>query len=429
MLHLRRGRHRAEGESQDIGVRYRELLEHLPVGVYRTTAGGSIVEANRALAGMLGYADAAELRKTNAVDFYVNKADRSRHIAAIAAGELGPVEYELIRKDGSTLWVRDYSRAVTDPLGAILHYDGIIVDITAERTAREALQGSEADYRGLFENAHDAILIIDAANRSILEANQRACDVYGYTREELVGTPIARLSADPREAARRALQILTGEGAWSYETVERRKGGAEMTLEVNAAAVEHRGRRAILSIKRDITERKRMEDTIRALALHDALTGLPNRKLLYDRLEVAISRAKRNRHMLALMFLDLDGFKAVNDGHGHAVGDELLTILANRLVASLRSSDTVARLGGDEFTILISDVGSEEAATETARKVLLELKRPVELAGTAVTVTASLGIALYPADGASPDELLRIADGAMYRAKSAGKDRSVGALR
>jgi diguanylate cyclase (GGDEF)-like protein len=196
-----------------------------------------------------------------------------------------------------------------------------------------------------------------------------------------------------------------------------------MTVEVNASAVEHQGRRAILSINRDVTERKRMEETIREMALRDPLTGLPNRKLLYDRLEVAIAAARRNRRLLALMYLDLDGFKEVNDRLGHAAGDELLIGFSRRLGSALRDSDTVGRMGGDEFTILIPEVPSGKVADDLARKLLSELRKPISVAGEVVTVTASLGFTLFPAGGETPDELLRSADAAMYRAKGAGKDR------
>lgn len=406
----------------DVETRYAELLEHLPVGVYRTTVEGAFVECNRAVADMLGYADVAELRKMDVADLYVRKADRAAHLAT-AGGNPAPAELELRRRDGSTLWVRDYSRAVVDQSGTVLWYEGIIADITAERRAQEALRHSEADYRGLFEGAHDAIIIFDAKDQTILSANQRACEMYGYPRAEFIGLPLDRISRDAHHGRRRMLQVLDGAMLEGFEAESLRKDGSAMVVEVRASPVEHLGRAAILSINRDVTERKRMEDTIRDMAMRDPLTGLPNRKLLFDRLGVAIAAARRNRRLLALMFLDLDGFKGVNDLLGHAAGDELLVELSRRIVSALRDSDTVGRMGGDEFTILIPEVPSARAAGQIARKLLAELRKPLVVGGEKVTVTASLGVALFPANGETPEALLRGADAAMYRAKAAGKDR------
>jgi diguanylate cyclase (GGDEF)-like protein/PAS domain S-box-containing protein len=401
-------------------IRYRELLEHLPVGVYRTTVEGELIECNRALAAMLGYADAAELQRVRVPELYVHPSDRALHLGGDADR---PAEFELRRKDGSTLWVRDYTHAVPGSGGGVAWCDGILVDITSERQALDALRSSEADYRGLFESAHDAIVIFETDDQVILEANNRACEIYGYSRTELVGMSLWRIVKDAAGGSQRLRDLLAGKGEASFEAAHLRKDGAEMTVEVNAAVVTHQGRPAVLYISRDVTERKRMEETIRALAMHDPLTGLPNRKLLYDRLGVAIAAARRNRHMLALMYLDLDGFKGVNDRLGHAAGDELLVAISRRLAGALRDSDTVGRMGGDEFTVLISDVPSGEAAREIARKILSELRKPVSVDGEQMTVTASLGFALFPKDGGTPDELLRCADAAMYRAKGAGKDR------
>lgn len=408
--------------SVEVEARYAELLEHLPVGVYRTTADGALVECNRALADMLGYADVAELRRVKVADLYVRKSDRAAHLAA-TGDRPAPAVFELRRRDGSTIWVRDYSHAVSDESGTVLWYEGIIADITAERNAQEAMRRSEADYRGLFESAHDAIIIFDAADQTILSANQRACDMYGYSRTEFIGLTLDRISRDSSRGREKIREMLDGAMVEGFEAESVRKDGSAMTVEVRAARVEHQGRAAILSINRDVTERKRMEDTIRDMAMRDPLTGLPNRKLLFDRLGMAIAAARRNRRILALMFLDLDGFKGVNDRLGHAAGDELLVALSRRIVSALRDSDTVGRIGGDEFTILIPEVPSAKAAGEIAKKLLSSLREPLVIDGERLTVTASLGVSLFPAHGDTAEALLKNADAAMYRAKAAGKDR------
>lgn len=406
-----------------IELRYRELLEHLPVGVYRTTPDGTILECNQAVAEMLGYETSDRLRRVNVSDLYVRPTDRSLHLAKLERGGTHPAEFQLRRRDGTTIWVRDYPRAVLSRAGAIRHLDGILVDVTAEKAAEEALRRSEQDYRSLFENAHDAILIFAAEGEIILEANQRAGELYRLTRDELVGRSLETLSKDVAAGKARIRETLAGTVSRAFETVHVRGDGTEITLEVNAAPIEHRGVRAILSINRDISERKRLEQVIRDMAFHDPLTGLPNRKLLSDRLSVALAHAKRRRGRLALLFLDLDGFKCVNDRWGHSQGDALLRELGGRLGGALRTGDTVARIGGDEFTVLVPELPGEAAAAEVARKVIRALERPFTVAGVTVAVTASVGIALYPDDGLDFDQLLQRADAAMYHAKALGGNR------
>jgi len=412
-----------EGAFMDFVARYRDLMGHLPVGVYRTTLDGAILEANQAIADMLGFPEPKALQKVKVQDLYVHADDRRAHLDALAHEQIRPAEYQLARRDGTTLWVRDYSRAVTDEAGVVRFYDGILVDITAEKRTGEALRQSESDYRRLFENAHDAIMIFAVDDERILEANQRACELYGFDRSELVGMSLEQLTKDVAVGKARIRETLEQGTHRAFETVHRRKDGAEMVIEVNAAVLEHRGVRAVLSINRDITERRAMEQTIRDMAFHDPLTGLPNRKLLSDRLELALAQARRGKRAMAVLFLDLDGFKAVNDGWGHAQGDALLRDVAGRLASALRTGDTVARIGGDEFTVLIPELPHEEGAAEVSRKILRELERTFRVGKSECRVTASIGIARYPQDGEDAEALLKNADAAMYRAKLAGGNR------
>jgi diguanylate cyclase (GGDEF)-like protein/PAS domain S-box-containing protein len=418
-----RARRTATASRDDFGARYRDLVEHLPVGVYRTTLDGAMLEANQVIADMLGYVAPADLRQVNVRSLYVHESDRREHLASLTHEFFQPAEFLLSRRDSSTIWVRDYCRAVLDGTGAVRFYDGILVDITAEKQAREALGQSERDYRQLFENAHDAIFIFTADDETILEVNERACELYGYRHDELVGRSMMRLSTNVELGKARIRETLARGQHRAFETTHVRKDGTEMTVEVNAAAVEHRGRPAILSINRDITERRALEQTVREMAFHDPLTGLPNRKLLSDRLDLALAQARRNRRAMAVLFLDLDGFKTVNDGWGHAQGDALLRDVAGRLAGALRTADTVARIGGDEFTVLIPELPQEEGAVEVSRKILRELERAFRVGDTECAVSASIGIALYPRDGETADALLRSADAAMYQAKAAGGNR------
>jgi diguanylate cyclase (GGDEF)-like protein len=180
---------------------------------------------------------------------------------------------------------------------------------------------------------------------------------------------------------------------------------------------------ALAVFTRDITDRKRAEESLKQLAYYDPLTRLPNRMLLEDRFAMALAQAKRAGQMLAVMSLDLDGFKAINDRLGHAAGDALLQHVADRLSSAIRESDSLGRWGGDEFTLIVSPVGDPEEAAGIAKRLVSALKAPLIMDGHRLRVTPSIGIALYPDDGDDLKTLLRAADSAMYRAKSAGRGR------
>jgi diguanylate cyclase (GGDEF)-like protein len=203
----------------------------------------------------------------------------------------------------------------------------------------------------------------------------------------------------------------------NFESVHYRKDGTEMLMDINAAPVVYKGRPAILSINRDITRRKQMEETIREMAYRDSLTGLPNRALFNDRLVQALAYARRRKHGVTLLYMDLDDFKPVNDTFGHRAGDELLHHIATRLTGLLRDSDTVARLGGDEFLILLPDAGKVREGKRLAAKIRSEIARPYRIGGRAISITASIGLAIHPRDGRSAKALMKRADAAMYAAK------------
>jgi len=180
--------------------------------------------------------------------------------------------------------------------------------------------------------------------------------------------------------------------------------------------------RLVVSVSRDVSERKRVEEQIEYQAYHDALTGLPNRRLFRDRLTVALAHARRMRHLLGVMFLDLDRFKNVNDTLGHSLGDELLKAIGARLKAALREEDSIARMGGDEFTVLVGDLHSVDDVVKVAQKLLETVAQPIHVEGQDLFITTSIGIAMFPTDGDSAEMLLKNADHAMYRAKDAGRN-------
>ena len=278
--------------------------------------------------------------------------------------------------------------------------------------------------RTIIERAADAFFIYDAGGK-IFDVNRRACESLGYTREELLSLSMKEVEAVilPEGIAGLWRRLASGESV-TTEGAQRRKDGTAFPVEIRVCLLEEvDGRRLALSIARDIAGRKALEERLSYRAFHDPLTGLPNRALLMDRTEHALARAQRLEIPLAMIFLDLDGFKAVNDSLGHDTGDLVLKEVARRLDSCARSSDTVARLGGDEFVVLVEDPGNERGATLVAERIRAELDVPFEVGRRELPVTASIGVAVWPGPGSGPRELLRAADLAMYRAKEKGKNR------
>ncbi len=418
-----KGRKLASGKNlRENKLRLQDLLQHLPVGVYRTTTEGRIIEANQALADILGCKRIADLWQANVNDFYVKRKARLDHMQRLTSALTDFREFELRIKGAGTIWVRDYPRAVKGPDGRVLYFDGILVDISERKRMEEALSRSEQDYRRLFEHAHDAIVIFALKGETILDVNHRACELYGFSREEMIGMSLEKISKDVAQGKARIKSILKNKIFRNFETVHFRKDGNEMLLEINAALVAYKNQPAILSINRDITRRRLLEETIRQMAYQDSLTGLPNRSLLNDRLVQALAYAKRRGQKVTLLYLDLDGFKAINDTHGHGSGDELLKVIAARLTGQLRQSDTVARLGGDEFLILLPEAGHARDGARIARKILNTIRRTGRIGNRLLKVSGSIGMAIYPQDGRNAQTLMRHADQAMYAAKANGRD-------
>jgi diguanylate cyclase (GGDEF)-like protein/PAS domain S-box-containing protein len=290
--------------------------------------------------------------------------------------------------------------------------------------ARDALRESEARFRTLAETAPCAIFIYQG--NEFRYVNAAAAELSGYTADELLRLGFLDLVhpdfrevvkerglARPRDnavPARHEFKILT-------------KSGEERWLDFSSGPIEFGGRIAALGTAFDVTDRRRSDERMRTLAYHDPLTGLPNRLLFQDRLQLAVAQAHRARDRLAVLFADLDGFKLINDSLGHAVGDKVLEKVAERLVSCVREGDTVARLGGDEFTLILPGLHRPDELPALAEKILHLLRRPLRVDGRELYVTASLGASLYPDDGEDAPTLVKNADTAMYRAKEQGRDQ------
>ncbi|HET9983487.1 MAG TPA: EAL domain-containing protein [Longimicrobiales bacterium] len=295
-------------------------------------------------------------------------------------------------------------------------------DVTEKRRAEEALRESERRYRSLFHDARDAIYITSRSGR-FLDVNASMEALAGYERAELLEMSAVSLYARAEDRERFRREIEARGSVHGFEVRLRRNDGAEIDCLLNSVVrLDADGRVAgYQGIIHDITDRKRAEESLRHDALHDPLTGLPNRALFMRRLERALARAARDpAYHFAVLFLDLDRFKVVNDSLGHLAGDELLVGVARRLDESVRPGDTVARLGGDEFAILLHEIEEVEDADRLAERIHERLREPHALGGQTVFTTASVGLALGSAEYERPEELLRDADTAMYRAKQLG---------
>lgn len=292
------------------------------------------------------------------------------------------------------------------------------------RRSKTQLAGSEERYRKLFELSPDGMLI--HSEGKIVLVNSMCMKMLGASvPEELIGKPVLDIyHSDSREHARERMRQVHEENR-SVPALERKivmLDGAAVDVELAASPITHRGKPSDLVVMRDITERKAANERLNYLAQYDSLTGLPNRSLFRDRLEHTLAQAKRSGRSAAVLFIDLDRFKMVNDTLGHAVGDKLLKQVAVRLSACIRTGDTVGRFGGDEFSVILLDLAKPSDAAVVAQKINDTLARPFDLDGHRTFVAASIGITLYPTDATDPETLQMNADAAMYLAKELGRN-------
>lgn len=288
-----------------------------------------------------------------------------------------------------------------------------------------SLRESEYRFRALFHQSQSAVFITNM-DGVILHANRSSAEMLGYSIEEMIGMHATELSA-PEEVPKtrlRLAELREGKPIPSYERLARRKDGSTFPVEVYVTVVkDEQGKPMyIQSISYDITERKRMEAQLQHMATHDPLTGLANRALFFDRLNQALARAERKGGRVAVMFVDLNGFKQVNDRHGHVKGDQLLVTIAQRLEAYFRETDTIARIGGDEFSLILEEFPSLEQLHALASRAVEVFASPFYLEGEPVYIGASIGISLYPEHGSDAGTLVNRADKAMYVVKQTGKN-------
>jgi diguanylate cyclase (GGDEF)-like protein/PAS domain S-box-containing protein len=393
---------------------------------YEATAPGASYRRGEGLAGRVWEAAAP----VSVTDVSADGAVRSE--AAVAAGLQGIAGFPVRsgrRVVGMISLLTWAPRELDEGLLAVMNDVGSQIGEFVERKRAEvALQDSEKRMRSLLDNVSDGLATIDP-NGVIESANPAVVKLFGYDEKELVGQPAEILIATTHRSGftnylqhRLTLDIPISA---AHESMGKRKSGSLFPLEFVVSSMQVGSRHLFIATMRDISERKAHTDALEYQALHDALTGLPNRSLFGDRLRQALLSARRNQNMFGVLLLDLDRFKDINDALGHDRGDTLLQEVTTRLRGVLRATDTIARLGGDEFAVLTTDAKHPDDIVATARKILAALEGPFAIADQMVETGASIGIALYPVHGDDPTTLLRRADVAMYVAKRSGGGHAV----
>jgi diguanylate cyclase (GGDEF)-like protein/PAS domain S-box-containing protein len=419
------GRSDADAALRNSEARFRALFDNAGIGVVLSDPDGTYVQANPAFCDMVGRRE-QELKALTFRDV-THAEDIPRHAGLLQEMiEARRDNYHLYERyvptDGRTVWGSRTATAIRDTAGGALRFVvAVVEDVTEKKRLEDHMRLADT----VFRNTGEGLFVTDADQR-IIHVNPAFTELTGYSPSDVLGKTPSVLSSGRHspEFFQTMRQTLAETGKWQGEIWNRRKSGEMFAEWLNIAAV--RDEQGVLtnyvSVFSDITSRKQVEERLNYLANHDPLTRLPNRTLFQERLSRALTRAHRNQSIVALLFIDLDHFKQVNDTLGHLAGDLLLQQVADRLSSCIRQGDTVARLAGDEFTVILEDIADPRDAAVVAHKILRALFDPFDLKGREAKISSSIGVALYPADAGDPQTLVRLADAAMYRAKHQGRN-------
>jgi diguanylate cyclase (GGDEF)-like protein/PAS domain S-box-containing protein len=414
-------RKQAQEALQENREKYRALSEAASEAIFISEQ-GRCLEQNSQAQEMFGYSNAEAVGRLGTD--WIDPVDRDRVMKNMLSGYELPYEVTALRKDGSTFAALLH--------GKMMHYKGKVVRVTTMADLTERKQAEEAQRIAATAFESQQGMFITNAEHIILRVNRSFTEITGYHTDDVLGRSPRLLASGRHDAAFYAAMWaeIESKGSWQGELWNRRKSGDLFPEWLSISAVKNSAGEAThyVAVFTDITSRKSAEDQIQSLAFYDALTGLPNRRLLLDRIEQALTSSARRRQKHALLFIDLDNFKTLNDTFGHFQGDMLLEQVATRLAGCVREGDTVARLGSDEFAVMLADLSYSEveAATQAkgvSAKIIATLNRPYELAHGEHHSTPSIGVALFGADPQeSSDAPLKRAELAMFEAKSSGKN-------
>lgn len=414
-------RKNAELLLKESEMTYKVLAENSLTGIY-IHQDDKYVFVNEVFAKMHGYTREELIGKDYLLLNYPDDRSMVRNrVSQILKGQnkwrIG--ENRRKKKDGTAFWCQlIVSRINYKGRPAIM---GNVIDITERKRTEEALSNEATRRRILIEQSRDGIVVLDH-NGKVNEVNHRFAEMLGYSVEE--ARHLYVWDWDTQWTREQLLQMIhsvdtTGD---HFETYHRRKDGTVIDVDISTSGSIYDGQKLVFCVCRDITERKRIEQKLSLMATHDSLTGLPNRILLTDRFNNAVERAKQDTNLLAIMMLDLDRFKDVNDSLGHDIGDKLLREVSKRLEKSLRKSDTIARIGGDEFVLLIPEIKLKEDIVRIAQKILDCFIKPFIFNERKIKITTSIGVAVFPEEGDDFEYLMMKADKAMYCAKEKGRN-------
>jgi diguanylate cyclase (GGDEF)-like protein/PAS domain S-box-containing protein len=415
------------------------FLEQTAIGLVHATPEGHILRCNPRFAEIIGY----EPEEIAGLTFQqISTPEDAIACTAAFRGlwnrsiEAVSLEGRYIRKNGSQVWLKLTSSVQYDSQGQPSHLLALIEDINDRKIAEirllraaHALENREEGYRNAFNTFPQAVLIARSSDGRIVDANPEFLALTGFDREEVLGHTSTELDlwATPEDRKKLGEALDQDEGCRDIEIRMKRKNGDQFWAELSASSTEIDGEPCILSFIRDISAAKAEEDEIKNLAFYDTLTGLPNRRLLWERLRQALIVSVRNHTKHALLFIDLDNFKPLNDALGHHIGDLVLQETARRITGCIREVDTVARFGGDEFVVILEDLSRlPETAASRAKvvgeKILAAIAEPFVVEGHECQSGASMGITIFGNGGETGSEVLQQADMSMYQAKAAGRN-------
>lgn len=398
------------------------ILHNMQDTFYRTDRRGLLIRVSDAVTRLLGYTPEELLGKPLA-DLYVDANGREEFLAALHAsgGEIENYEAQLRNKHGEHVWVSTSAHFYSEADGTRLGVEGVTRNITELKRTEARMQILSS----ALQQTADLVMVTDR-DGVITFVNPAFSEITGYSQAEAIGRSSNLLKSDRQTAEfyKHLWETLLSGKSFSDVFINRRKSGELYYEEKTITPIRDADGNIthFVSTGKDISERMRTQERLRFMAHHDALTELPNRTLFLDRLKQAMARARWHNRLVAVMFMDLDRFKNINDSLGHNIGDKLLVKLTRRLAGSMRAGDTVARFGGDEFAILLDDIASEQDISALAKKILNTLVPAFRIDGHEFFITASIGVSIFPADGDESETLLRNADVAMYRAKDLGRN-------